>query len=67
MPMGGMGMPGMAGQGGVPVAARPADLSKWSTVDLKNAVRERDRLALKAIDQKVQASPGDPQVATLLM
>lgn len=68
MPMGGMGMPGMpGGVAGTPVAARPADLSKWSTEDLKNAVRERDRQVLKVIDQKVKASPGDAQVAALLM
>ena len=71
MPMGGMGMPGMPGMpggaAGVPVAARPADLSKWSTKDMKDAVRERDRQVLKVIDQKVKQSPGDPQVAALLM
>ena len=74
MPMSGMGMAGMpgmpgmpAGAAGVPVTARPADLSKWSTKDMKDAVRERDRQVLKVIDQKVKESPGDPQVAALLM
>ncbi|MFM7057886.1 MAG: hypothetical protein ACKO2P_13280 [Planctomycetota bacterium] len=73
----GGGMPGMPGMPGgaapgvapstPPAPARPADVSKWTEKQLRDAVIVRDRRVLEAIEKRVKSKPGDAAVAETLM
>ena len=72
MAPGGMQMPGgsgIPGEGGITapvVPVRPESVAMWSDQDLLDAVRDKDPRILDAIDARVQASPGDPLIGTML-